>query len=210
MLGEDEISEIYGQLGKILSQFHSIKYEDFGRIVKRKEDFGVKPSSEDYKDYLLEKYFSWLERAKGTVFEGELPRLKEWLKENTWMFERDIKPRLIHDDFDPSNILVSVEDVEVKGIVDLDLVKAGNHVSDLYRIYQHFEGEKGKIAVESFLDNYSIDLPDNFEEQVDFYRLTHPLAYLDCWTGIERDYSEEGLKDMKEFVRQSIQDILED
>ena len=202
-----EAREIYSQLGKIYTDMHSITFENFGRIEKKNGDFKAVGSYESYRNFILEEFNKWLERGKDTPFEDKIPQLKEWLDKNSYIFDCEIKPRLIHNDFSPENIIV--EEDEVKSIIDLDVVRAGNNIFDVYRVYNHFDGkEKSEAAVEAFFNNYSVELPDNYGQQIEFFNLVHPLAYIDCWKQIEENYSPEDLREMESFIMGSIREIL--
>lgn len=206
-IGVPEIREIYRQLGSIYTDMHSMTFENFGEITRKEGEFEVESSYGSYREFLLEILKKWLERGKDTPFEEMIPELKKWLDKNTAIIEHNITPRLIHNDFSPENIIV--EESNVKAVIDLDVVRAGYNVFDVYRVYRHFDEEaKSEAAVEEFFRSYSGDLPDNYKKEIEFFRLVHPLAYIDCWKQIEEDYSTEDRKEMESFVMESIDKIL--
>ncbi|MBS3816473.1 MAG: aminoglycoside phosphotransferase family protein [Candidatus Thermoplasmatota archaeon] len=207
-LTDSEVRKIYQQLGDLYTKMHSTTFERFGKIVEIDGKFKVETSFDSYRDFFLDLSRSWLHRGVDTPFEDKILELEEWLENRSHIFTDNIEPRLIHSDLSSSNVIV--QDSSVRGIIDFDIAKAGNNVFDIYRVYRHFEEEKkSEIAVNGFFETYSIDLPQNYKKQIEFYRTIDPLSYIDCWEQIEESYSEKELEETESFVNESIQKILE-
>lgn len=204
---DKEIINLYQDMALYLSSLHSVKLDYFGEFVTENGSLIISPKYSSAREQIYEEYHSWIVKAKKTPFEYFIPNLIDWLNINIHVFEDDITPCLTHNDFSNTNLLV-FDTGKISAVIDLDNVRAGNSVADIYRIYANFDEEKKDLALETFFENYKVKLPKNFEKQIQFYEKTHVLAYIDCWKQILKSYTTKELKIMIEKMNKDIVNLL--
>ena len=92
------------------------------------------------------------------------------------------EPRVVHGDFDTSNIIVDPETMEVKGIIDFEETGLWDPAADLL-----FFGE-GVDFIDKIMDAYTQPTGPNIGGRMRFLYNRVPLIYIS--TGVELEYSE--------------------
>ena len=92
------------------------------------------------------------------------------------------EPRLVHGDFDTTNIIVDPDTFEVKGIIDFEETQAWDLAADLL-----FFGEGGDF-IDDMLDSYTQPPGPNLVGRMRFLYNRIPLIYIS--TGISLEYDE--------------------
>ncbi len=172
----DQALSLARRLGAFLSELHSPRvYEAF--IENWSSDF----TPETHRRYWQDHY----QRLRKEVF----PRLnlvqREWVDELFTGFLEDdgnfrFEPRVVHCDFDTTNIIVNPESFEVRGIIDFEETGVWDPAADFlfFREGSEFIGE--------ILASYSLPLGSNIESRMRFLYDRQPLIYL--LTGYEWNY----------------------
>lgn len=89
-------------------------------------------------------------------------------------------PRVVHRDFDTSNIIVDPRNYDVMGVIDFEEVSVWDPAADLL-----FFGE-GESFIEDLLTSYSLPLGPNLDERRTFLTKRIPLIYI-MW-GLENEH----------------------
>ena len=204
---DGQVARLFGDMARCLGSLHGVAFGSFGELVFRDDGIGVSPSFPSAREQLHAEYKGWVEKAVGTPFEGFIPRLKGWLDANIGVFGPGIGPCLTHNDFSSANILVS-EAGAVTGVVDLDNIRVGGNVVDIYRVYHAIPEGKRDVALDAFFSTYPHRLPEGFDRQMRFFEATHVLAYIDCWEQIVASYTPEALDAMVGSMKEDIEALL--
>ncbi|MFT4308109.1 MAG: phosphotransferase family protein [Candidatus Woesearchaeota archaeon] len=200
----EHVAKLYEQIGSILNRMHAVRFGSFGELEFTGTNPEVRCEKPTYREAAYEELRTYIEAP--TPFSSYREALLEWLEKNIGVFGAEITPRLTHNDFANTNIMV--ESGTVTGIIDFDNLASSNPVYDLYRLHHHLEPSLTPLALEGFSRTYTHELPDNFDEHVSFYLTTHCLAYLGCWQGIEDTYEPEELERFIETMHADIRTIL--
>jgi aminoglycoside phosphotransferase (APT) family kinase protein len=173
-----ESKAIAEQLGVFLSELHSKKvFEEYT------EKWPTEFTGEAFREY-WRAHYSWVQ-------EQIYPRLddsqKGWVKtlysdylENDENFS--FEPKLVHCDFDTSNIIVDPDTFKVNGIIDFEETRVWDLAADLL-----FFGEGGDF-IDEILESYTQPLGRNLIGRMRFLYNRVPLIYIS--TGISLEYDE--------------------
>ncbi|MFW9917309.1 MAG: phosphotransferase family protein [Candidatus Thorarchaeota archaeon] len=174
----EQRKQLAEQLGAFLSELHSFEiYQAF--LSKWPTNFTPATYRQYWENIFVkvrEKLFSQFSFAQ-----------KEWI---TSLFTNFIEekenfrfaPRVIHGDFDTSNILVDSHSFRITGIIDFEDVGVWDPAGDFL-----FYGE-GLDFIKHLIASYQGPLGDNLEQRMNFLVNRQPLCYL--LTGFEWKYPQ--------------------
>jgi aminoglycoside 2''-phosphotransferase len=172
----DQVLSVARRLGEFLSELHSFRvYEAF------RENWPSDFTPETHRRYWHDHY----QRLRKEVF----PRLssvqREWVDGLFTGFLEDdgnfrFEPRVVHCDFDTTNIIVDPESFEVRGIIDFEETGVWDPAADFLFFREGLE------FMEEILASYSLPLGSNIESRMRFLYDRQPLIYL--LTGYEWNY----------------------
>ncbi len=166
------------QLGSFLSELHSFEiYQAF--LSKWSTDFN--PAA--YRQY-WENIFV---KVRENLYSQFSFAQKEWFNSLFTNFLEEpgnfrFTPRVIHGDFDTSNILVDSRSFRITGIIDFEDLGVWDPAADFL-----FYGE-GLDFIEQLIASYQGPLGDNLEQRMYFLENRKPLSYL--LTGLEWEYPQ--------------------
>ena len=170
--------EMAEKLGGFLSELHSPEvYEAYA------ERWPTEFTGEAFKEYWEGYYALIQERVSPTLDEEK----RAWVTslfsdylgdDENFAFE----PRVVHGDFDTSNIIVDPETLAVNGIIDFEETGLWDPAADLL-----FFGE-GHDFIDMIMEAYTQPTGPNLEGRMRFLYNRMPLIYVS--TGIELEYSE--------------------
>jgi len=190
----DEARTITKQLADYQSQFHSIKFDLFGDPV---EGGGVdsviklmtntpNAFAGPFRNYdsLFETVLNYeLGRLRGTEFEAYAEAVSK--KADNASFDL-IRPRLIHGDFKPSNIMINKG--SVSGAIDFEWATAGNSEEEGIRTGLNFFGPEGNFKRKDelaglFDEIYYSNHPrlDGAEERESVYSMLAVVDMMACY-----------------------------
>jgi aminoglycoside 2''-phosphotransferase len=166
------------RLGGFLSELHSPEvYEAYsGR-------WPAEFTGERFKEYWEGYYALIQERVSPELNDNQ----RGWVKtlfsdylgdDENFAFE----PRVVHGDFDTSNIIVDPETLDVQGIIDFEETGLWDPAADLL-----FFGE-GADFIDMVMEAYTQPTGPNLEGRMRFLYNRVPLIYVS--TGLELDYKE--------------------
>ncbi len=175
---EKKSKAIAERLGAFLSELHSPEvYEAYT------ERWPTEFTGEAFREYWRAHY--------SQVQEQVYPRLDDaqrgWVKALYSDYLEDdenfsFEPRLVHGDFDTSNIIVDPDTFEVKGIIDFEETRIWDLAADLL-----FFGE-GHDFIDEMLESYTQQPGPNLVGRMRFLYNRIPLIYIS--TGICLEYDE--------------------
>ncbi|HUS77809.1 MAG TPA: phosphotransferase [Patescibacteria group bacterium] len=189
---EGRLQEVAERLGGFLSGLHS--EEAFRAFTDRW------PSEFDmdvYRRHWEERY----ERIRKKVYSLLDPDQRDWIDALFTGFISDddnfrFTPRVVHGDFDTSNVLVDPSSLEVTGVIDFEETGLWDPAADLLFF------REGEAFIEGILSSYSQALGPNIEERRRFLYRRGPLIYM--LTGVELERPElinAGLRMLKYQMR---------
>ena len=170
--------EMAVKLGGFLSELHS--QEVYDAYVER---WPTEYTGEAFKEY-WEAYYALIQER---VYPELDPDQRCWV---TQLFSDYLEeggnftfsPRVVHGDFDTSNIIVDPDTLTVRGIIDFEETRLWDPAADLL-----FFGE-GDDFIDQILSNYTQSTGPNLEGRMRFLYNRMPLIYVS--TGIELEYRE--------------------
>jgi len=127
--------------------------------------------------------------AKGFILESlENPEVSAWLgpqgvasvrevlkREDVRLAELDAGSRLVHGDFNPTNILI--KDGVVSGVLDWEFCHSGSPYMDIGNLLRH-TGPEHHALIESGLRACGMDLPADWRERAELAGLTNQFEFL--------------------------------
>jgi aminoglycoside 2''-phosphotransferase len=170
---EGSLQEVAERLGGFLSGLHS--EEAFRAFTGR---WPLEFDMEAYREHWGERYG----RIREKVYPLLDPDQRGWTDDLFTRFISDddnfrFTPRVVHGDFDTSNVLVDSSSLEVTGVIDFEETRLWDPAADLLFF------REGKAFIEGILSNYSQALGPNIEERRRFLYRRGPLIYM--LTGVE-------------------------
>jgi len=166
------------KLGGFLSELHSPEvYEAYA------ERWPTEFTGEAFKEYWEGYYALIQERVSLTLDEEQRAWVtglfSDYLEDDeNFAFE----PRVVHGDFDTSNIIVDLDTMAVNGVIDFEETGLWDPAADLL-----FFGE-GHDFIDRIMEAYSQPTGPNLEGRMRFLFNRVPLIYVS--TGIELEYRE--------------------
>ncbi|SFH66916.1 Fructosamine-3-kinase [Tindallia magadiensis] len=203
VLNSRQKESCFHQMGKILSLIHSVEtYNYFGYWTRKNSVF---PKSIDYyTEFCRRNEVVWCHLQKQTL--PDFPLLKKAVEKINEQAEevKEIKEaRLVHQDYDGRNILVSTkaEPVSITGILDFEQSCAGNAEIDLADVYARYFLHS-KTYEKSFLRGYQEHLPidPGFFQRLPLYIL-HKGITICSWSYQQAPlYYREGIEMIKQML----------
>lgn len=166
------------KLGGFLSELHSPEvYEAY--MDKWPTDF----TGDAFKEY-WESYYSLMQER---VYPELDPDQRAWVTRlfSDYLEDEDnfaFEPRVVHGDFDISNIIVDPDSYQVQGIIDFEETRFWDPAADLLFF------NEGDDFIDLILEGYTQPPGPNLEGRMRFLYNRVPLIYVS--TGIELDYRE--------------------
>lgn len=208
---KNELSAFYYELGKTLAKIHSITYDKFGETFDGKtiegfSEIGYKGPFKNWKDMHKEIIDYRLSHFKNTYFEDLIDPVRLWFKNNSYLIDYNITPRLLHIDLNQKNIIL--KNNKIIGIIDFDGAFIGHNEEELMRTEcANFSNNKDLKA--SFFQGYTkiIKLDNNYEKRRIFYYLSRLLVHIDCIIEYDNNYVKNIEKEQK-IVKEEIIKIL--
>lgn len=149
-----------------LSELHSLK------LVKAFPKIGYSP-----KDYHQE-WESYYQNIQDKIFHLLQPDQQRWINQlfDDFLSEKEnfqFIPKVIHGDFDTSNILLNPETRRVSGIVDFEEIRIYDPAADFLFF------REGEDFLEELIRNYSYKINTGFRNRMKFLFGRACLAYID-------------------------------
>ncbi len=191
-LSESQKNELLNQSGVILSKIHSIPVKGFGQF-----DENGKAQYSSAQELLNDPYLrkeKMFKIADSVSLDPAIIRRALEIKDRGISSVSHIKPMLIHNDFDPKNILV--EKGKVTGVIDFEMAEGGDPVHDLAK--WHFF-QKNRLTVDEIIKGYTNKkiFSEDYNKRFNLWRLYEGLKNL-VWVFQEKD--EKGI----EFAKREI------
>ncbi|TRO46335.1 hypothetical protein E2P65_05915 [Candidatus Bathyarchaeota archaeon] len=170
--------EMAEKLGGFLSELHSPEvYEAYS------ERWPTEFTGEAFKEYWEGYYALIQERVSPTLDDDQ----RAWVTSLFTDYLGDdenfaFEPRVVHGDFDTSNIIVDPDTLKVQGIIDFEETALWDPAADLL-----FFGE-GQNFIDMIMEAYTQPTGPNLEGRMRFLYNRVPLIYIS--TGIELEYRE--------------------
>jgi aminoglycoside 2''-phosphotransferase len=155
-------------LGSFLTELHS------DRVLSQ---FMERFPSDFTLDWYRRYWERWLQDVRQKVFPALNSQQRGWTSELFEGFIEDSEnyrfpPRVVHGDFDTSNVLVDPGSYDVTGVIDFEEARIWDPAADLL-----FFGE-GATFIEDLLASYSLQLGPNLEQRRLFLMKRIPLVYI--------------------------------
>ena len=185
--------KIATEIGKFLSKLHSeeMKEEYLARFPKEKRE--MKNDNEYQKVFKANWIYKYIE-AKFIAYTHLNRARQEWLTNIFDEFLHDkenftFSPRVTHNDFDTSNILIDPKTTQLQGIIDFEDCKIGDPATDLLFF------DEGPEFMKALLDNYAFANQKSLQSRMKFYYSRTCASYLVWGTTHERPgMVKEGLR----------------
>ncbi|MHA1124722.1 MAG: phosphotransferase family protein [Candidatus Heimdallarchaeota archaeon] len=184
--------KIAAEIGKFLSKLHTeeIKEDYLERFPKEKKEM--------VNDQVFLKTFKakWVYRyieAKFIAYTHLNRDRQEWLSKifDEFLHKKEnftFTPKVTHNDFDTSNILVDQKTTQINGIIDFEDCRIGDPAADLLFF------DEGPEFMKALLENYEFADQKSLHERMKFYYSRTCAPYLVWGTTHERPgMVEEGL-----------------
>jgi hygromycin-B 7''-O-kinase len=178
LLSDEQLRDIYHQMGRILARIHKATFTVFGYIT-----IGVIDSHLTNAAYMRFQFDKTLKEF--TKFGGE-PSLHRAIADYVEAQDRVLSecriPVLCHDDYHEGNVLIVEKKGHwrVSGIVDVENAVSGDPLLDIAKTdYYAIRGNAAKL--EGFIEGYG-PLPGNWRDRMQIFRLYHALELWDWCT----------------------------
>lgn len=168
-LAAEELFEVYKQVGKVLKEIHSTKFDYYGYISIDKRF----PSNIEYMAYEFERKFCEFRRLKGD--EPTIKAIEKVFESHKESFVDSGMACLCHGDYHENNILVAKNGhgLKVSGVIDFGMIKAANPLFDISRLY-YYGIRDNKVKEDGFWEGYG-KLPEGERVKLTLYELYHIL-----------------------------------
>lgn len=201
----------YSQLGEQVAKIHAFTFSDFGEFDgKRVTEFNEANDNGPFTNwkYMHNEIISYrLSFLKNTDFEDLIVRFENYFRNNSYLIDYNITPRLLHIDLNQKNILVNEEN-KISGIIDFDGAFVGHNEEELMRI-ENANFKYKSVEYNAFFENYSkiISLDEGYEKRRNFYYLSRLLVHINCIILYGTNYIKD-LKFEEEKIRKEIEEII--
>ena len=192
--------EIGKEIGKFLSVLHS---EDMkNKYIKNFPEWQLKfRNEEEFMIYFKNKWISWYEEAQKVVYQHLTNTQNDWL---TGVFEEYLNndsnfvfsPKVSHNDFDTSNILVDPKTAKMTGVIDFEECDIWDPAVDLLFF------DEGKDFLNAILSTYEYSEQNSLLTRMKFFYCRTFIPYL-VW-GKQHNRPgmiEEGLKRIRKNMK---------
>jgi aminoglycoside phosphotransferase (APT) family kinase protein len=200
-LTEEQLLDVYRQLGHYYYLIHSIKAPGFGQLEQKGQEFVGRYSNQwEYIEHEIESGW-WVKHAlcTGLITKSKLSELKSRFERNRNLFDLE-QASLVHGDLSTSLKNVILDGSEITGIVDMENVKVTDPVADF--AYFHFWGGQNTEYFEALKSGYDDQgfFDGNFMKKVYLYQLllSHSLTTY---------YDKRGNQGALEYVQSKISAI---
>jgi len=213
-------TKIVKELGKYLGIIHSIKFKKFGDIYEQNSKILIGPAHElsdvskriksgpflNWKEMHREIIESRLYYFKGTDFENLIGQIKSYFKQNEYLHNYKITPRLLHLDLNRNNIFI--ENNKITGILDVEESLIGHNEYDLMRTELHFN--RNLKLRHQFFKEYTkyVSLDKGYEGRRAFYSLSRALVGVRSLVLWKSRYTKKSYIEQKKWVLAHIDKIL--
>jgi len=110
---DDHWDRVIRQVGRILGDLHEgIAFEAFGRLMLYDDRITIRNWRGDWQEYFEDLTTGHIDYLERTPFASVEPRAREALEAGIEAVPEDGVPRLVHDDFQPTNLLCLLEEEE--------------------------------------------------------------------------------------------------
>ena len=162
-------SKLIKKAGEYLAKIHSVKFPNYGWIVKDK----VKPGFSSWRNFFWYDVNEKLEKLRKVgVIKSAENDIKECFRHYDYLLKVGDKPCLLHKDYHGSHIFTKGN--EITGIIDVEWSIAGHNENDFTKAFLWMLNEKTKKI---FLEGYRKygTLSQDFNKRMMLYELWHRL-----------------------------------
>ena len=181
VLAKQEVLSAYAQMGRLLREFHQIRFEAFGYIGPH----GVWDPHPTNHAYVAARFDS---KLKEFMERGGDPRLARRVaarvSSGAHLLHGCATPVLCHNDFHARNVLATNKSgtLRLSGIVDFEGAQAADPLMDLAKtLYCDPDVDDTKRA--ALLDGYGIPGRNHWRQIIDLYYLYYILEFW-CWMAL--------------------------
>ncbi|MHA1792789.1 MAG: phosphotransferase family protein [Promethearchaeota archaeon] len=165
------VMKIFQDAGEFLGKFHDIKFPAFYKSIL---DIGNPSREIKWKELFFQRVDDLLKEAeKFKAIKNILPKLKKYFNQNSDLIPEDETPVLFHNDYQPQNFIISVDDNKINGIIDFDNWQVGTREQDFIKIQYWGLKDLDPRFQQAFMTGYkkyqSID--STFQQRVDLYKM---------------------------------------
>jgi hygromycin-B 7''-O-kinase len=165
----------YGQIGRLLADFHSIPMQAFGYIGPH----GIwteHPTNHAYLTHQFQRKLGEFEKRGGDVALAE--RIKAHVAARAGLFGACTQAVLCHNDLHAGNLMATITDgrLRLSGVFDFEGALAGDPLMDVAKALYYLDEETRRAV----LDGYGAIDRDHLSETLALYHLYFVLE-LWCW-----------------------------
>lgn len=189
-LDDDQVTELYRQMGAALAEAHTIGQEAYGYLVT-----GILDPLPDNGSYMQRQFGKRLKEFQDlggdeTLYAAAVKRVEQ----GRVLFDHCQGPVLCHNDLHEGNVLVAQDpggDWRISGLIDVENAVAADPLLDLAKTdyYSLGRGESERAAL---LEGYG-PLPEDAADRLALYRLYHALELWDWFRSINMAEPLEGI-----------------
>ncbi len=139
--------EFFIQCANALAEIHNVQYESVGFLNEKLEVIHKLPSLYEWYKLFLR---SEAQKKLGCKITNSILNIAHKNKDVLYMLDKN--PRLVHGDFQGTNILVN-ENGQLSGILDWEFCMAGHPIADIGQLFRY--GVYDKHIMEVFAEQYS-------------------------------------------------------
>jgi hygromycin-B 7''-O-kinase len=192
---DDQITDVYRQVGVLLRQIHDIPQVGFGRHLS--EDGNTDPSNALFWQRVFETQVAEFEDQTGDHRTVELART--YVGARTELFDLCSSPVLLHGDLHEGNVIMDSDDDRpfLTGIIDIESAMAGDPVADFARM-DTFSMHGSELKRDALFEGYG-STPDEWEQRKRLYQLVQAFEH---WNWYHRDGHDDYLPGVIETINE--------
>ena len=181
-LADDDLFDLYAQMGRTLRSFHDVHIEAFGYLVAE----GVLDSHATNEAYMLFQFSKKLKEFRD--LDGDLQladRMERHVASHASRLKDCACPVFCHDDFHTANVIVAKAPDgtwRLSGVVDVENAVAADPLLDVAKTLLYSVGTS-RAKRDGFLSGYGPIEREGWEETIRLYRLYHALEWWD-WVAL--------------------------
>ncbi len=194
-LTDTQKERVGGEIGRFLSLLHSKELlDDYERNFEHQKG---RPTKSDFIKAFKLRWHTRFESIRKVAFVYLSDDEKIWLTEifNSYINNSanfSFSPRIVHSDFDTSNILIDPASFKLTGVIDFEECKIGDPAIDLLFF------DEGSIVMNAILDNYEFSKDKSLLERMKFFYCRTCAPYFVWGTSHNRPgMINEGLRRIK-------------
>lgn len=168
-LADDELAELGRNLGRVLARLAGMPMLRAGMFVDG--DLRIDPFEDVDLDLTL-----WVEAHDLGLAPGELAGLDEVATAAQADLDSATRVSLVHSDFNPKNLLVDPESLEVTGLVDWEFAHAGSPFADLGNLLRF---DRRPAFADAVLATYAEGLGEDPQQALDLARAADLFALVE-------------------------------